>query len=439
MTACSKDDVKPDDEDQHLPASERLNKFVEKQMKDVYLWADQVRDRNVSLTLNPQEFLDALKYKDEDRWSVLIGEEQTTKSISDGRETSFGFKLQFYRYNNTQIFAMVLYVYPGSPAEQAGLRRGNLIFKYNGEALSMSNYIQFAGAREATVQVGTILDNTIHLSDRNYELAARQMDINPVLLDTIIVSGGKKIGYLFYTEFFDNQTTSLDALTETIGKFKQAQINDFILDLRYNPGGALTSAKRLCSLLAPANNVQREDLLITKQWNDKYQQAYQNTPRSVEEHLDPSVLAENLNLQRIYILVSDRSASASELVTSGLKPYMQVITIGNRTAGKYVGSIELTPKDDPELAQWTLYPIVFSYKNRDGESVKGGISPLYAAVESTDILYPLCDPADPLFGAALNLIGGQPVVTASQVRNVHNHFKAEKIPFPAAEEMLIQK
>ncbi|MDE5611790.1 MAG: hypothetical protein K2I90_07225, partial [Odoribacter sp.] len=130
---------------------------------------------------------------------------------------------------------------------------------------------------------------------------------------------------------------------------------------------------------------------------------------------DPDVLTENLDLRRLYVLTGENTASASEIVISGLRPYLsEMILIGSDTYGKYVGMSQIIPPGD--LQKWTFWPVTFAYFNANGEDVKGGIAATYTIQEYSNFLPPFGDPEDPLLGKALELIGGnQPVIASRSI------------------------
>lgn len=415
FTACSEEGIKdPYATDKDLPATQRMNEYTEQVMKSVYLWAGNVRSRQVDRDLPSDTFFYRLKYDAADKWSYIDNTSGSPSADTDGTDNKYGYYLAFY-LDMFGVYAQVCYVYPGSPAAKAGLKRGDIILRKNGVSLNTKNYQSLYGTSGITLSVGTI-ENYYNesLPVNNIQLTPQKITINPILVDTIIQYNGKKIGYLHYTEFADNKSTSLYDLKVTISRFKQAGIDEFILDLRYNQGGYLTAARQLCSLLAPEADVSNEAILIKKEWNEEYQQKYKGQSAYMEERLDRRVLAENLNLKRMYAIVSDKTASASELVISGLRPYIPEITlIGTTTHGKNAASISYTPNDS-DISHWTLHPIVFEYRNAAGESVKGGISPTYSQKESYSYLKPLGDIEEPLLKTALALIAGNPPVSAAR-------------------------
>lgn len=416
--SCHKDENNPTPEDPTLPTTQRINKFIAREMKDIYYWAAEVKDREVKIDKDPQDFLTAMRYK-EDEWSILEEDETITKSATEGSEVGMGYKIIFYRISESQnkVVGMIRYVYSGSPAAKAGLRRGDMIVKNNGEWITTDNYRKIYSDATVKLNTGTIASSNIYVYEDVFELTATSIEINPIQLDTVLQVEGRKIGYLVYTSFVDNQSNSLSDLSQVFVKFKNAQLDEFILDLRYNTGGMETAARHLSSLLAPASAVQQEKILIREQWNETYAKKFQNTPTQTEVHFNSDLLVYNLDLRKIYILIGDWTASASEVVISGLRPYLpNIVLIGEKTIGKYVGSTKRVPSD-ADLKRWALWPITFAYTNADGENVKGGIAPDYTTMEYSNYLPPFGDSEDPFLAKALELITGKPDIASLTFRS----------------------
>lgn len=157
-------------------------------------------------------------------------------------------------------------------------------------------------------------------SSESISLNAQKYEVNPILKNTVIEEGDKKIGYLAYASFVYKNQSSLDELTRIFNEFKTQEIDELILDLRYNGGGYNHAAVHLASLIAPTSAVMSNKLLIYKQWNEKYQAIYQNSSLMTEEHLNAKV-PENarLGLEKVWILTNNSTASASEVVHIGPK------------------------------------------------------------------------------------------------------------------------
>ncbi|MCL2738237.1 MAG: S41 family peptidase, partial [Bacteroidales bacterium] len=220
------------------------------------------------------------------------------------------------------------------------------------------------------------------------------------------------IGYLFYSDFYGGSDKELD---EVFQRFKAANVQDVVLDLRYNLGGYGHVATHLASILAPNQVVQAEKVMMTYQWNAAYQKYWEDKKEydQIRTLFDKSVPV-NMNLSRVYVLTTYSTASASEFVIAGLDPYMRVVKIGAATRGKYTGAILFQAQYhngsawvvDEEIKNWGIQPIVQRYANSLGVTdFKDGFKPDY---EVADLLLegvrPLGDTQEPLLGKALELI-----------------------------------
>jgi C-terminal processing protease CtpA/Prc len=215
------------------------------------------------------------------------------------------------------------------------------------------------------------------------------------------------------------------ALNNVFGEFKSEGVNELVLDLRYNPGGSVRSAIWLASMITGDYT---GETLIKRQWNSEIQQSFEaENPEALIDTFQDAIVYRNsngetlvneainhLNLNRVYVLTSPNSASASELVINGLKPYIEVIQIGTKTAGKYQAST--TIYDSPELVNkqgvnplhnYALQPLIFKISNaNDVTDFDDGLSPSIAYEEQLGAFGIIGDVEEPLLKKALNAIEG---------------------------------
>ncbi|MFT6893997.1 MAG: carboxyl-terminal processing protease, partial [Algoriphagus sp.] len=188
-------------------------------------------------------------------------------------------------------------------------------------------------------------------------------------------------------------------------KFKAAGVNNLIVDFRYNGGGFVSSAVNLASLIAPG--IRNTDVFSKTKYNSFIMEQIPEL-RDVKT----TFLAKNENLgntlsgNRIYILTSNRTASASELIVNGLKPYMDVFLIGNTTTGKNVGSIPFEDEANPENKYGILPIVTQSFNSLDQSDYTTGFKPNVEALESAELLLPLGDINEQLLRKALAQITG---------------------------------
>jgi C-terminal processing protease CtpA/Prc len=395
------------EEGEPATADGKFNAFLKKEMTGVYLWADKVREKAESLRVDTssQWYFSRLKYEN-DPWSRLSGEafEGELAAMDDGYDVGFGWTVTIWQLTAFTFEAKMNHVYPGSPAADAGIERGDFITRLDGENLSEANYMKLFNTRTPLVarvrkRDGRVID-AITLSPREY-------DVIPIAKDTVLLHEGKRVGYMYYTSFVYKNEGSLQELTDAFTRFKQAGVDEFILDLRYNGGGYALAAVHLATLLAPVESVKGREVLINKIWNGEYQKQFEGNEAYTVERFDDRVPeTARLGLSRLWVLTSKNTASASEMVISGLKPYMEVRTVGDRTTGKNAGGSMFSRTGDEERS---AYLITMLYTNKDGESVEGGI-PADFSDYSANLFYKdttaLGDPRDTFVAIALQEIGG---------------------------------
>lgn len=243
----------------------------------------------------------------------------------------------------------------------------------------------------------------------------------PVHFSKIIEAGDKKIGYIVYTQFIPGITTNgvsngqFDNELRTIfGGFKAQGVSELVLDLRYNGGGYISSSDVLSALIV--KNLKPGTLMSKQIWSANAKKIF-NEPESAYESYWRNE-ANNLgNLNRVFILTSGSTASASELVINNLKPFMDVILVGGNTYGKDVGSITIDDKSNNYRWKWGLQPIVLRTVNAAGEAnygTKSGFTPNYAVTDNVLPYKPFGDPSETLLKVALEKITGTAAVAGAR-------------------------
>jgi hypothetical protein len=211
-----------------------------------------------------------------------------------------------------------------------------------------------------------------------------------------------------YNGFYSNYDTELN---EAFGLLKSQGITDLVLDLRYNGGGSIQSATRLASMITGSFKGQ---VFAKQQWNARIQ-ARISSNNSANFFTDEVEFApiNSLNMNKVYILTSKSTASASELVINGLIPYIGVVQIGDVTTGKNVGSITLY--DSPTFTKnnrnpnhrYAMQPIVLKIVNSTGYGdYQSGLVPTYKQVEYINNLGTLGDASETLLSIAIAKITG---------------------------------
>jgi len=249
-----------------------------------------------------------------------------------------------------KLESAVLYVKLNSPAAQAGVKRGDIFTRVNNETLTGSNYNQLlynnADSYAFTFAQATAT-NVLTEDKQSKTVQTVVFQEDPVLLDTTYSRNGQTIGYVVYNQFVPgpNGTTAKAydvKLDNVFAKFKQKGVNELVLDLRYNRGGYVSSATNLASLMGKDVG---SKVFYWQRWNSKvkadYDQKYGTGKWDIQNFVaKPQNIGANLS--KVYILTTSSTASASELIINGLKPFMNVVTIGTTTVGKNVGSITIS-------------------------------------------------------------------------------------------------
>ena len=356
-----------------ISANAAVNNWIQDVMDQVYFWLDDMR-KPISKESDPEDYFESLLFRPTDRFSAIFPDYQELINSLQGVSLEAGYEILLARESqaNNNVIAFVSYTKKGSPAELAGLLRGDRIERINGERMTLDNYQSLLRKRSENHSVSAFRfnpENNSFQALQEINLSVVEIAEDPNFLDSIYVIDNEKIGYVVYHFFApgtsQNPSGYNDKMDRIFEKFKAEGINHLVLDFRYNGGGFVSSAINLGSLIAP--NVTDRDVFSKRLFNSFLMgfEQFQNTeskfvPKS--ENLGP-ILKGN----RVYVITSGRTASASELIINGLKPYMDVFLVGDITVGKNVGSIPLEDEDNKNN-KYGILPIVFKDANKNGES-----------------------------------------------------------------------
>jgi C-terminal processing protease CtpA/Prc len=346
LPECKKDLPDPDDGDTTAiitEATKYVNNWIWDVMNELYLWNTYIpQSFEPDKEPDPENFFKKLLYT-KDRFSWIDDDYKGLMDQYYGVAKSTGYSPAFGKFSNTDgVFILVEYVYPGSPAELAGLRRGDIILEINNVGLTIVNYLNLYNSSTQTVTLGEFNGTSISLTDRKISMTAEVLALDPSLYYEIKEIGGHKIGYLVYVEFTSGKDREyLSSLEQIFSEFSTAGITDLIVDFRYNPGGDIDAAGFFASAIAPASVVQNHEVLVKFEYNSIYNDYFlekegADSPNLVYKFSDT---ANYINLSKVYFLTTGGTASACEFTMSGLYPYLvDVVLVGENTYGKYTGA-----------------------------------------------------------------------------------------------------
>ncbi len=416
LASCKKD---PNDGG----ANRQTNRWVIDNMRDVYYWNRSIpQDRSLDFALDPEAFFDRLLHPD-DRFSWIEPADDLLAG-NTGVSRTVGLGIGLLRFNQAgDVIISVRYVLEGSPAEAAGLKRGDIITRINGRAMTTSNYGSVLEAYYGADPFQVRLAQIDEAQGRIVE--GQEIELRPVQdfqeqaihhLSVMTTPSQRKVGYLFYNRFLNNQPMEL---LDAFAAFKDANVNELVLDLRYNGGGGIWIAAVLSALIQA--DFRENEAFIQYKYNSNYRdetvtyyQLFGGDSDDAEEREAANTVVEavkalNLNLPRVYIIATNYSASASELVINNLRPFLSdanVIHIGETTVGKNEGSIPIVDERTPRQIEWGIQPIITKIANKNGfGDYPEGLEPQHA-IDEWDYLpwAPIGSPDDPLLAKALTLI-----------------------------------
>ncbi|MDD2247503.1 MAG: S41 family peptidase [Proteiniphilum sp.] len=436
-----------------------VNKWIYENMSVYYLWNDKL-SKNPNYILYPKDFFNSILYKYNatsnpygDRFSWIQEDyKELLGNLSGVSSDDIGFEYIFVWADQarTHYYALVLYPKHGTDAESKKIDRGRFVTKINDQDITPGNYRDLfsgTGSKKLTM-ADWKLDSSVGPEDEGYPeyILTNSGDVNilmhsnfaenPVYRDSVYTIEDKKIGYLVYNFFArDKGDKSNDydkLLMNRLQNLQSQGIDEMVLDLRYNSGGAVSSAIALASALVKDRST--SNVLTTSQYNSivhnsllKEYGANYNKDYFIDMILGTKTPIPSLDLPRLYVLTSGWTASASEFIINGLKPYMDVVLIGETTYGKNVGSISIYDENDSKN-KWGMQPIIVRYANSLGQSdFTSGFLPNYEVDEFKDLyLVDFGNTNDPLLGKALSLITGQTLFTRA-TSAINTQFRSSQI------------
>ena len=385
-------------------AEERL--WLDRYFDDWYFWYRLAPEPNPARDMSLAEFFEASLYTGSDprfprdRWSFMEPSADFDRFFEDGRQLGYGLFLAGIETGaDPSRPLMVRYVEPLSDAAARGVSRGDQIVSAGGRAASAivagDDYGVFTPADE-----GQTLDLVLRRDgiERSVTLRASAYALSPVTLARVLQTPqGRRMGYLHVKDMIEQAESGLD---RAFADFRAAGVTELAIDLRYNGGGLVSLSRRLASYVSAART--RDQVYARLLFNDRRADAENETWR-----FQPGSQA--LELSRVYVLTGPRTCSASELLINGLRPFVQVVAVGDTTCGKPVGFL-------PVSRCGTTFSVVNfeSVNARDEGRFFDGIAPSCAVAE--DFARPLGAADEPLLATAQGMADGGACASAATAR-----------------------
>ncbi|TCI84396.1 S41 family peptidase [Tenacibaculum sp. M341] len=437
ILSCSKDEIVTQNTTS-VVLKQPINSFTWKALNSWYKWQQQVPSlANESLYKNsnayhtylngfetPQDLFESLKHE-EDEFSWFIEDYEKQQQSFEGIYTGFGIYFSSpVEIGNNKVIRYIERVIPNSPAATANFKRGDIINGINNQTMTLTNHEDVYSTLFDVNSAEFIFTENDGITVKNkITINKGPVSDNPVIqTKTFDDIAGKKVGYIAYGSF---RSSYNDELNTAFADLKSAGIQELILDLRINGGGSIQTCGYLTSMIYGEAEAQKQTFAELK-YNHKHTDS--NYKFKFSHNLN--VFDSNLNLtgtqtinrltglNRLYVLTTNRTASASELVINALKPFIEVIIIGDRTRGKNEASLTLydSPTSDyldkssaDPSHKMAMQPIVSQVYNSVGNSdYDDGFEP-DIWIEATNFwneTLPFGDENEVLLKTALNHIKG---------------------------------
>jgi C-terminal processing protease CtpA/Prc len=370
--SCSSVDPLPE------PDDKTANEYIYEKFQNWYLWYDQIPNINPNKYETEDSLINSIIVK-QDKWSFSASLTNVRKLLEGGKQTLFGGGMVI----DGQQRIRVTHVYANSPFDRAGVQRGWEVKSVDGYMSDDLENINRVLATQETLTFGFI-DREGHAQTST--LTREEITLNTVLYATVFTLNQYKIGYFVFDSFLGTSSTELDSV---FARFKREGINELIVDLRYNGGGLNDIAYNLTAMIG-GNRVNEQ--IISSLIHNTKQSKYNSSKRSNYKGV-------SLELNRVFFITTNGTASASELVINSLTPFIEVQLVGSPTHGKPVGMYVF----EVEKLDLAILPISFKTINSLGYGDYFEGLPV-TIDEADDLDHNWGDPEEAMLKSALNAI-----------------------------------
>ena len=340
---------------------------------ETYLWYDEIIDKNPNNFLSVDDYFAQLKTDQltdsgakKDNYHYFEPTEDYYKEAQSGVTSGYGINWTFIGDSSDRVLR-VAYLEDNSPASNAGFKRGDRVIKVDGVSITSNTQVGIDTLNEGLFSPTNGDSHTIVVLgndgfEKSFTVTAGNIEQTPVQnVKTIIAQNNKTVGYM---QFNSHISIAQDELISAVNKFKADNIDELVIDFRYNGGGVLALSAQLAYMVAGSANIQERFYYQTQQ-NDKL--PAESPFPFIDEEIDYSTYyttgeqLPDLNLSKVYVLSTSNTCSASEAFINGLKGIdAEVVLIGDTTCGKPYG---FNPTHN---CATTYYTIQFSGSNYKG-------------------------------------------------------------------------
>ena len=395
------------------------NNWLRSWTNDLYLWYDEVVDRDPALSTTPAYF-NLLKTtattpsgNPKDKFHFTYDTAAWIALSQSGVSAGYGAEWAILARTAPRRI-VVAYTDPGSPASTANLARGAEVLFIDGvDAVNDNtqagvNILNAGLSPLATGETHTFVVRDLGASNtRTITMQSANITLTPVQNVRTISSSASPglVGYLLFT---DHVATAESGLVNAMSWLAAANVSDLVLDIRYNGGGYLDIASELAYMIAgsgPTAGRVFERIVMNNKHPSPGAIGFHAT--SLGFSVASGQVLPTLNLSRVFVLTGSGTCSASESIINSLRGVgVQVIQIGSTTCGKPYG---FTPQDNCGTTYFSIqlkgvnavgfgdYTDGFSPSNTSG--VIG--SPVPGCSVADDFTHALGDPAEGRLAAAL--------------------------------------
>ena len=447
-----------------ITESTEVQNFIWQGLNIYYLWQESVPNLDdtkiknnssylsfLEATPDPDVFFENLIYNREtvDKWSWIVDDYIELENYFAGVSKNNGVDFGLVGFKDKEdVYGYVRYILPNTDASEKNIKRGNLFTHVNGTKLTLGNYRNLLFNKDSDTYTLDLLEygSGYPFTPTGISITLTKFEYteNPVFITKTFMENGHKIGYILYNSFtpnFDNE------LNNAFLQLKNESVTDLILDFRYNPGGRVSTALSLASMVTGQF---KGELFTKEQWNSKLQTEIENSHpewliNNFSDKMNNGNTIHSLNLNKVHIIVTGSSASASELVINGLNPYINVRLIGGKTVGKYVASVTLYDSNDFSREgantnhRYAMQPIVLEEVNKIEENDKDGFDPHILLPEDLNNLGVLGEKEEPLLKAAINDIIGVSPKTSQTKGMKYEPITNSKLHGPLKDNMYVEK